>query len=132
MLEDTHSRPSQIVCKVTTVTVTCMQAAFRVHEYSFTVLILLCKNNLKSANLPYRPSHFQKIKATTTTTFLISNTVDSNLYSQIITFDPIFRTLIYVSGQFNISASVWHSSTLRPSKRKYFLAVCYQQLNQNF
>ena len=42
-------RPSQIACMVMTVHVTCTQKALRRHENSFTVLILLCKNNL---NLP--------------------------------------------------------------------------------
>ena len=48
-------RPSQIVCTVTTMNVTCTQAALRVHENPCTVLILLCWNYL---NLPVCPSFF--------------------------------------------------------------------------
>ena len=47
----TH-RPSQIVCTVTKVYVTCMQTALRVHENLCTVLIPLCKSNLNQLMCP--------------------------------------------------------------------------------
>ena len=49
------TRPSQIVCTITTVHVSCSQAVLRVHENSYTVLIPLCKN----LNLPIsRADHY--------------------------------------------------------------------------
>ena len=65
-------RHSQIVCTVTAVRVTYTQTALGVNENSRTVLIRLCKNDLKSANLLHSPLCFKKIK-TTTITRLISN-----------------------------------------------------------
>ena len=64
----------------------------RVHENSCTVLLISpSKNNL---NLPHRPLCFKKIKATTTTVFLIPTTVVPNPYSHITAFDPqSFATL---------------------------------------
>ena len=65
--------------------------ALRVHENSCTVLISPSKNNL---NLSHRPLCFKKIEATTTTVFLISNTVVPNPYSHSTAFDPqSFATL---------------------------------------
>ena len=55
------------------------------HKNLCTVLIPLCKNNL---NFPDRPLCFKKIRTTTTTTFLISNTIVSNPYSHSTAFDP--------------------------------------------
>lgn len=66
------SRPSQIVCTIMTVHVTCTQTAFRVHKNSCSVDFSV---------IPHRPSHFMNTRTTTTKTFLISNTVVPNPYS---------------------------------------------------
>ena len=63
--------------------------AFCVHENSCTVLIPLRKNNLNLL-ISYTDHYycFKKIKTTTTTVFLISNTVVPNPYSHSTAFDP--------------------------------------------
>ena len=82
------SRPSQIMCTIMTVHVTCTQTVLRVHENWFlTVLIPLWKNSL---NLPisHRPLCFNKIRTTATTAFLISNTVVLNPFNHSATYNP--------------------------------------------
>ena len=59
-----------------------------VHKNLYTVLIPLCKNNLNLSNLSHRLLCFKKIKTTTTTAFLISNTVVLNPYSHSAASDP--------------------------------------------
>ena len=49
------NRPSQIVCMVLMLHVTCTQTALHLHKISCMVLIPLCKNNL---NLPMFSSFF--------------------------------------------------------------------------
>ena len=78
-------RPSQIACKVITVYVTCTQTALCVHENSCTVLIPLRKNNLY---LPISHTDHYALITTTTTAFLISNTVVRNPYTHSTAFDP--------------------------------------------
>ena len=84
-----NARSSQSACTVKSMHVACTQKAFCVHENSCTVLIPLCKNNLNLL-ISYTDHYycFKKIKTTTTTVFLISNTVVPNPYSHSTAFDP--------------------------------------------
>ena len=59
---------------------------------------------------PHRPLHFQKIRTTTATAFLISRTLVPNPYSYSTAFDT-HGTLILSSGPLNRSVSVWYSNT---------------------
>ena len=78
-------RPSQIACTVTTMHVRCMQTVLCVHKILCMVLIPLCDLNLP---ISHRPLGFKKIKTTTTTAFLISNTIVPHLYCHSTAFDP--------------------------------------------
>ena len=67
---------------------------------------------------PHRPLCFKKIRTTTSTAFLNSNTVVLNPYNHSTTFIPqSFAPLSQIPGLFNRSVAVWYSNTLWPSDR---------------
>ena len=73
------SRPSQIAC---------MHTTLNINKNLYMVLIPLCKINLSLPISHTDYNSFKKIKTTTTTAFLISNTVVPNSYSHSTAFNP--------------------------------------------
>ena len=75
-----------------------------------SLVISTCQNGELLITHPQRPWCFKKIRTTTITAFLISNTVVQNSYSNNTAFDPqSFAPLSWVPGPFNRSTSLWYS-----------------------
>ena len=75
-----------------------------------SLVISTCHNGKLLITHPQRPWCSKKIRTTTITAFLISNTVVQNSYSNSTAFDPqSFAPLSWVPGPFNRSTSLWYS-----------------------
>ena len=75
-----------------------------------SLVISTCHNGELLITHPQRPWCSKKIRTTTITAFLISNTVVQNSYSNSTAFNPqSFAPLSWVPGPFNRSTSLWYS-----------------------
>ena len=80
------------------------------------LVISTCHNWEILITCPHRPLRCKKIRTTTTTAFLISNTVVLNPNSHSAALDPqSFAS--FAPGLFNRSVSVWYSNILCPANR---------------
>ena len=85
---------------------------------------LLCVKIIESANLPHRSLCFQKIRKTTTTAFLTSNTAVPNPYSHSTAFNPQSFAPVCLTDLSQSDIQILYSLQIDNG-----IPLCKQQLN---